>query len=283
MSDERLKRTKLLHYKVNEFRLEKAWKRFEEAGFKPILIKGWAAAQVYPEPSDRLFNDIDLMIEPRRYQEAVSFLGKEDKSGIDLHNCAKILDTLPFENLLARSRVIKCGKTDVRILCLEDHLRILCVHWLNDGGAKKDKLWDIYYAVENRPNDFDWERCLNAAGNTRRGWVICAIGLAHKYLGLNIEDTPIADEASKIPKWLIKAFEKECESVIELKPLYFCLHDKKELWNQIKKRIPPNPIQATVEMEGEFDDKSRFFYQIGDVFLRIKWSIGRFLLSRFKK
>jgi len=34
--------------------------RFENAGFKPILIKGWAAAQLYPQSSDRQFNDINL-------------------------------------------------------------------------------------------------------------------------------------------------------------------------------------------------------------------------------
>jgi len=110
---------------------------------------------------------------------------------------------------------------------------------------------------------------LNAAGQTRRKWIVCVIGLAVKYLELNIEDTPLAKEAAHIPRWLIKAVEKEWQSDVKLRPLRYFLHDRKELWRQIKKRIPPNPIQATVDMNGEFNNRPRIFYQIGDIFLRL--------------
>jgi len=63
-----------LTYKVHEYHLEKAWMRFEKARFKPILIKSWAAAQFYTEPIKRRDNDIDLIIKPDRYDEAVEFL-----------------------------------------------------------------------------------------------------------------------------------------------------------------------------------------------------------------
>lgn len=274
-NDSAARRLQSLTYKVQEHRLEKAWIRFENAGFKPILIKGWAAAQVYPNPSERDFNDIDLMIDSSRYVEAVNFLEtfKSDKfgsnPGIDLHKDAKTLDTVSFENLYARSKTVVCGETDVRVLCPEDHLRILCVHWLVDSGAKKEKLWDIYYALENRPADFNWDRCLNAAGPTRRKWIVCVVGLTGKYLGLNIEDTPLAKEAADLPRWLIKAVEREWQSDVKLRSIHYVLRDRKEFWRQIKKRIPPNPIQATVDLNGEFNDQPRIFYQVGDVFLRL--------------
>jgi len=271
-----LLRIKTIGYKVHEYRLEKAWIRFENAGFKPVLIKGWAAARYYSEPINRRFNDIDLIIDPVKYDDAVDYLESfQDNTAIDLHNGAKHLDSLAYENLYANSRFIKCGETMIRVLCPEDHLRILCVHWLIDGGAKKDKLWDIYYVVANRPKDFDWDRCLNSVSATRKKWIICTIGLAQKYLGLDLANTPIANEIIEIPKWLIKALEKEWQSDVLLIPLHYCLKDKKELIRQIKKRIPPNPIQATIEMEGEFDEKPRIFYQIGDIFLRLAPSLKR--------
>jgi len=269
-----------LTYKVHEHYLEKAWMRFENAGFKPILIKGWAAAQFYTDPIKRRYNDIDLIIEPDKYDEAMEFLASfNENTAIDLHKGARQLDSLSYESLYANSQTIKCGKTEVRVLRPEDHLRVLCVHWLADGGAYKIRLWDIYYAVKNRPADFDWERCLNKISSTRRKWIVCTIGLACKYLGLNVEDTPIADEVKDIPQWLIKTVEKEWKSDVKLMPLHYFLHDKKKLLRQIKKRIPPNPIQATIDMEGEFDNRPRIFYQIGDILFRLTPSIKRIAKS----
>ena len=280
-----LLRLKQLNFKVHEYRIEKAWKRFENAGFKPILIKGWAAAQYYSEPSDRQFNDIDLTVKPEEFTRAEFFQNnyRGDNTAIDLHRGLRQLDTLSFDELYRRSQIVKCGQTEVRVLCREDHLRVLCVHWLIDGGAKKEKLEDIYYAVENRPAEFDWNRCLNVVSKTRRRWIVCTIALAVKYLGLDLKDTPLADETVEIPKWLIKALEKEWRSDVPLLPIHYYLTNRKELWRQIKKRIPPNPIQATIDMEGEFDNRPRMFYQAGDVFFRLKPSVKRITKRLFSR
>lgn len=277
-----LSRLKIINCKVHEYYLEKAWMRFENAGFKPLLIKGWAAAQYYPEPFNRIYNDIDFIINPEKYDKAVKFLKSFPESqAIDLHKGARHLDSLSYENLYENSRLIKCGETMIRVLRPEDHLRVLCVHWLNDGGAKKDRLRDIYYAVANRPSDFDWDRCLNTVSSTRKKWILCAIGLTRKYLELDLTDTPFENQTIEIPGWLINAVEKEWASDVVLKPLHYCLDNKRELFRQIKKRIPPNPIQATIELEGEFDDKPRALYQIGDIFFRLKPSVKRIAKSFF--
>jgi hypothetical protein len=157
----------------------------------------------------------------------------------------------------------------------------MCVHWLNDGGAVREKLWDIYYAVENRAPNFDWDRCLETVDRKRRKWIVCAIGLAKMYLGLDLENTPIAAEAKQIPKWVIKTVEKEWADENRLKSLVSTLSNREEFFTQLKKRFPPNPIQATIDVGGEFNDNPRIFYQIADIFIRIKPSLLR-LIDRIR-
>lgn len=277
-----LLRLRQINFKVHEYRIEKAWNRFINAGFKPLLIKGWAAAQYYDNPFDREFNDIDLVIEPKEFERAESFQNshRDDNTAIDLHRGLRQLDTQPFDKLYKHSQLVMCGQTEVRVLCPEDHLRVLCVHWLIDGGAKKEKLEDIYFAVKNRSSDFDWDRCLNVVSNTRQKWILCTIALAVKYLDLESKDLPPAIQTVEIPEWLIKALEKEWRSDVLLLPIHYYLTNRKELWRQIKKRIPPNPIQATIDMEGEFDDRPRIFYQVGDIYFRLKPSVAR-IMKRF--
>ncbi len=99
----------------------------------------------------------------------------------------------------------------------------------------------------------------------RRKWIFCAIGLAHRYLGLELKNTPIAAQAETIPEWVIETVEKEWADKNRLKRLHECLTDRKEFYRQLKRRFPPNAIQATVETGGEFDDKPRIFYQIKNI------------------
>lgn len=274
-SEARQKALKLLHYKVQEHRLEEVWNKFTAAGFAPILIKGWAAAQVYPEPAERLYTDVDLVIAPERFAEAEIFSANISAGiAIDIHKGARHLDSLPFNDLFENSVFKKCGETDIRVPRDEDHLRILCVHWLNDGGADRERLRDIYNAVNNRAESFDWERCLGAVSPKRRRWIVCAVALAHRYLDLPVENTPLAEEVENIPQWLIRAVEKEWAGGVRLLPLEFAV-DNRQLWEQIKKRIPPNPVQATIEMDGHFNDFPRLGYQTADIFLRLFWSVRK--------
>jgi hypothetical protein len=260
----------LLRAKAQEEKIKKAFELFREGGVEPVLIKGWAAASVYPQKSDRLYADIDLCVDPDVFAKARLIAENESvrKLNVDLHCGLRHLDTISWDDLYKNSRLIELGDSKIRILRPEDHLRVLCVHWLNDGGAYKKKLLDVFYAVQNRPADFDWDRCLGVVGPRRRKWIVSAIGLARRYYGLSLENTPIEKDAEEIPGWIIRAVEKEWKSDVRLRPLLGCLHDKKQLKQQILKRLPPNPIQATVEMEGSFDEGPRIFYQLGDFFKR---------------
>lgn len=275
-ADADFEKYKLLAFRVYEKKIEDVYRVLRENGIEAILIKGWAAAENYPKPYLRPIGDIDLAVSPDELVRAAPLLKPLGAAGeIDLHGGLRHLDALGWEDLFENSRLEKCLQTPIRILRPEDHLRVLCVHWLNDGGANREKLWDIYYAVANRPADFDWNRCLNVVDAKRKRWIACAVGLAHRHLNLNLENTPFAAETIQIPQWLTKAVEKEWQSGDRLMPLEACLADKRQFWRQIRKRLPPNAVQATIEMDGEFDDCPRLRYQLGDFFYRLAPSVKR--------
>ncbi len=274
MNDEAAK-FRIIIFKVYEKQIADVWKSLQSENLEIILIKGWAAAQNYPKPHLRDVGDIDIAVNPKQYQLTLNLLNKNEILAVDLHKGLRNLDLLDWKTLYENSRLVNCGEIKIRVLSYEDNLRVLIVHWLNDGGINKEKLWDIYYAVKNRPTDFNWEYFLNSGGSKRRKWLICGIGLAHKYLGLNVEGTPIAEETKDIPNWVIKTVEREWTSNTQFSYLHSNLNNSKQFFEQLKKRIPPNPIQATVEMEGKFDNGTRVFYQIGDIILRLPPSVKR--------
>jgi hypothetical protein len=266
-----------LNQKRLEIRAADIFREMQASGFEPVLIKGWAAARNYPLSHPRHYSDIDIAVASADFDPASALISESSSSlsGVDLHNELRHLDSVPWQKLFDRSHLIELDTGTIRILSPEDHLRVMTTHWLNDGAANKERLWDIYYAVSNRPKDFDWQICLDSVSKTRRGWVVCAIGLAHKYLELDINDLPFRDETSSIPSWVIKTVEKEWASDERLLPLQTCLRDPKLFIRQVRKRFPPNPIQATIEMEAPIDETSRTRIQLKNIFRRTKPSLGR--------
>lgn len=270
-------RWNLLHRKAQQAKSVRAVELLRAAGIEPILIKGIAAEQYYPDDGIRPSIDIDLAVAEADFERANRLSRSDAAAGmaIDLHTELRHLDTVEWEDLFERSKLLEFGEGNIRVLCAEDNLRVLCVHWLIDGGVYKERLWDIYYAVANRPADFDWDRFLGVVSERRRRWLICTLGLAVCYLGLDLSDTPIRDEASKLPRWLTDAVEREWGDEIKPRPLEVSLNDPKVLIGQVKRRFNPNPIRATVEMEGSFDARTRIFYRLGNFFMRIPSSYRR--------
>lgn len=257
-------------------RAVRAFELFREQGIEPILIKGIAAGRYYPESKPRVAIDMDLAVAEHEFDRAFTIVVEHASEGlaIDVHRELRHLDTVAWADLFANSVEwgLENGKT--RILRPEDHLRVLCVHWLTDGASNKERLWDIYYAVANRPADFDWHRALDAVEPNRRRWIVCAIGLAHRYLELDLTDTPIADEAADLPAWLIRTVEREWASETKFIPLEQAF-DRGQLLKQLPRRLRPDPIWATIQMNGSFDARTRLFYQIGSFFARIPGSLRR--------
>lgn len=270
-------RWQLLQQKTQEWRLRRAFELFREQGIEPILIKGWAAGLFYPLSHFRNSIDMDLAVSGEEFASAKQIAGSAFALGlaIDLHRELRHLDTVPWDDLFGNSVTLEVNGYPIRILRAEDHLRVLCVHWLTDGGSNRDRLWDIYYMIQNRPSDFDWTRFLESVDPHRRQWLVCCVGLASKYLQLDISNTPIATEALELPSWLTRAVETEWASTTKHVPLELAIGNADVLVKQIGKRLRPNPILATVLMEGRFDSKTRIFYQWGSFMKRILPSFRR--------
>lgn len=271
----------LLQNKIHEARIREAFQLFRANGIEPILIKGWAIARLYPESRLRTYTDIDLGVASGDIERARVFLNDEaaKKLNIDLHNEFRHLDTREWAQLFQDSELVPIDGVDIRILSPEDHLRVLCVHWLTDSGSDKERLWDIYYAVQNRPHNFDWDTCLGRVSATRRKWIICTIGLAKKYLGLSLEGLPFAAEAENLPRWISRSIEREWRLGVPLRGLYDSLHDWGLFVKQVRKRVPPNQLYATIECEGEFDEGSRLPYQLHSLLRRIVPGVRRIAVT----
>ncbi len=270
-------RWNLLIRRSYEVDISRAFHLFNVHEVAAMMFKGFVAARSYPSAHARTFFDLDISVPARLYQRALELLGSNTPSrwGIDLHCEFRHLDTVPWQTIYDRCEVLDLEGVAVRVPRAEDHLRIMAVHWLTDGGQYKERLYDIYYAVQNRPASFDWEMCLDSVSKTRRKWIITTIGLAQRYLDLDISDLPFKSEAKQIPAWIIKCVQSEWASDVRLRPLQTALRSPKQLFQQIRKRIPPNPIQAAIDMEGSFDDRSRVYYQLGSIAKRIGPSIPR--------
>jgi hypothetical protein len=273
-------RWNLLALKKAEKLILEAFRVFRQHDIEPILIKGWAAARYYPPDVPRFFVDTDLGVAAADFEKARSLIDTPDAQvkGIDLHCELRSLDTLEWTELLSRSELVPVEGGDIRVLSPEDHLRVLCVHWLINGGEDRSRLYDVVYAVANRPPTFDWSKCVDVVDPNRRGWIVSTIGLAHRYLGLDLDGIPFADEARDLPAWLTECVERGWAADTRLRGLDESISDRRMFLRQIGQRIPPNPIQSTVFCEGKFDDKPRIGYQIRDIFGRLVPSIRR--LSR---
>jgi hypothetical protein len=274
--------------KVQAERIRRAFVFFRENGIEPILIKGWAIARFYPNESERYFSDTDLAVNPTDYSKAADILTIDLKGQlvVDLHDGLQQFDNLPFEDLFENSELVEFKDIKVRVLRHEDHLRILAVHWLRDGGTPKHRLWDVHYGLANRPKDFDWDRFLGTVSKKRRKWIVAAIALAHRYTNLNVDDTPIAEEVKNpllIPKWVKRTLEKEWNDGVKIVPINMVTHDRRELWQQLRKRFPPNPLVASMYTDAPLNNFPRLPFQIINIFQRLKPSIRRNkALIRFK-
>ena len=272
-------RLHILQTAIHESQIQKAFAVLRSTGVEPLLAKGWAVAQLYPEQGLRPYGDIDLYVRPEQHRAARIALSTSVPRGpVDLHRGFHELDDRSFEELCGRSRQGNLGGVEVRMLGPEDHLRLLCLHLLRHGASRPLWLCDVGAALESRSADFDWEYFLS--GNRRRtDYVACTLGLAHRLLGARLDGTPVKGRAEQLPSWLVPTvlrqwgtgFRRRESMGTYLRRPAGVLRELRQHW--------PNAIEGTVGVGGPFNELSRLPFQIAHGFARAaQFAIG---LPRF--
>lgn len=277
-------RLQSLQAAIHETKIKKLFRALRHAGVDPLLFKGWSIARLYPDAALRAYGDIDICVRPAAYKQAQEVVSRPQLKDcwVDLHDRLYEIEDRPLEEVFARSRLVTLGEERIRVPALEDHFALLAIHFLKHGGWRPLSLCDLGLLLESLPEDFDWAVCL---GKSRRrvNWIVSAIGLAHLLLDARIDDPAIAVRAKRIPDWLLRSVLKEWETPLAIKqspmkhpvPIASTLRSPTGLPKAIGQRWP-NPILATISMNGQFNNFPRLPYQIGNLFARV----GKFILSR---
>lgn len=238
-----------LRFGAISVRLARLFSLADELGVQVITFKGLAAALYYPDPIVREFSDIDIAVKPGQLETFMRALRPiTGIHGVDFHSGFRHLDSLSWDELYGRSSVTTTEHGPVRTLCREDHFRVLAVHWLNDGGRNRGRLADLKNLLDSRHGVFGWERCLEGIGPVRRSWIAACVGILLREGYKFSEPLPFTQEELSPPKWFLRALDREV-GLPEFRPLYYSLDSPQSFALQVRRRFPPNPIQAAVEGE----------------------------------
>ena len=244
-------------------------------GIDCVLMKGWSVARFYPEPGLRHYSDVDLCFAPkavRAARQSLKGLGSLE-SYVDVHSGLGRHEKLAWSQIVSRAETVDLEGVNVRVLGAEDHLRLLCLHWLRHDAWNPIGLCDIAAALAARGANFDW---MIALGSDKKhsDWMACALGLAHQLLAVEIEGTPVAERARQLPRWLVMAVLERWETCLNpnyrdmaLKEMSPFLRSPTRFGKELRTRWH-YPIRATMEVRGGFNDWPRAPYQMAAILLR---------------
>lgn len=251
----------------HESEIETALNWLEAERIESILVKGWTIARHYPEAGLRPYGDIDLCVHPKDYARCLEALIAKQPAevNVDLHEGFRKFDESFWEELYSRSELVEVGRVKARVLSSEDHLRLLCFHFLREGGWRPLWLCDIAVALETRNSDFDWGLFL---GKDRRriGWMAGALLLAQRLLGVSLEGVPLEITRRKLPRWLAPCVLKEWGSPTMPKRHNSPMSNLRTLPMRTLKAIPshwPNPIEASIGVSAPLNNFPRLPFQLG--------------------
>jgi hypothetical protein len=161
--------------------------------------------------------------------------------------------------------MVRLAHVNVPVLAPEDQLRHLCLHLWRHGASRPLWLCDIAAALESVPRNFDWEYFFR--GDRRRSeWVSYALCLAHELLGAQVDEIPAARRIEQLPTWMVPAVFRRWQvgrGHIGTLPAAAYLRHPAGLLKALRLRWP-DPIQATVNLKGPFDERPRLPFQLAE-------------------
>ena len=275
-------RLQSLQSEIHEQKIEQLFRLLRQANVEAVLAKGWATAGFYSARALRPFGDIDICVRPEHYRSAEAVLRDPEAEDcwVDLHQHFSEIDDRTIDQLFARSSTVSLRSEQIRILGLEDQLALSCIHLLKHGAWRPLWLCDVGVIIESLPPAFDWNICLGA-NQTRANWIVCAIGLAKRLLRADTERLP-AKLNIQLPGWLISNVLRQWERPFAINqppmshpiPLADLLRHPVGLLEGLRQRWP-NPILATISVNGEFNNLPRLPYQMANCLARL----GRLLVN----
>jgi hypothetical protein len=247
-----------LEAQMQEREIERLLGQLSARGVSPLLVKGWACARFYPEPGLRPFGDVDLFVHPEQITATEEVLGVPVNSSqrhlLDVKSKVPSLYGRTLSEMVESAQRVSLRGATACVPSHEDHLRLLCLHFLRHGAWRPLWLCDIAAALEARPAGFDWQLCLGPDGK-RADWIACALGLAHQLLGACVEGTPVEERARRLPPWLLPCVLREWETpqVLQHAPhelILVTLRSRRYLrsWFQALLKRWPNPIEAPLTL-----------------------------------
>ncbi len=273
-------RMQVLRYAVREREIERLVELLQSIDAEPVLCKGWAAARLYPDMAVRPLGDIDIFVKPAqvpRARAALHDLRLGRGAAIDFQESATLaLYRADVQTMYDRACTVAMGDVPVKVLSPEDHLSMLCVHFLSHGAWRPIWLCDIAAAMERITESFNWETCLGE-DQRRAGWILSALACARQILGAQLA-TPPSDllHRSTAPRWLVPTVLKQWDVPYEpmsngltgfTAPMATYWRRPRGVWSALRERWP-NPITATIRLEGPLNNLPRLPFQLAYAALR---------------
>src|SRR2546426_8182863 len=265
-------RLQTLQAAINENKIRKVFSRLRSAGIEPIIFKGWSIARLYPEQGSRPYGDMDILVRPEHREATKELLNEPELRDcwVDLHDRLSELNDRKIDDLFERSQLVSLAEDQIRVLAPEDHFGLLAIHLLRHGAWRPLWLCDIGVALDSMTEKFDWDLCLGKS-KLRRNWITSAIGLAHTLLDAQIKEAAIAEQAKQIPAWLVRNVLKQWSAPSAINqepnshraPIASYLRDPRGILGDLRRRWP-NPILATISINGKLNRFPRLPYQLGN-------------------